>query len=173
MVERIVLIGFRATGKTSTGKALAKVLGWDFVDADEEIERAEGKTISEIVESSGWEAFRKLEREYLKRVPEFKRCVIALGGGAVLHDKEMEKIKDTSFVVWLKASPQEIAKRLSHDSKTSTQRPSLTGKSVSDEVEKVLRERLPLYQKFSHIEVDTTSASTEEVVSRILQLIKR
>lgn len=170
--ERIILIGFRCSGKTTLGKLLSKRLNWHFIDTDEEIQKRQGKTIREIVEEKGWEYFRELEKEYMRTLLNFKQTVISLGGGAVLHHEELKKLKEGSFTVWLKASLSEILSRMKVDHKTTEQRPSLTGLSLEKELKKILKEREPLYHRFSDVSIDTDDKNLEMLVEEILREIK-
>lgn len=169
MRSKILLIGFRATGKTTIGRRVAELLGWEFRDADEEIEKSIGKSIKEIVEEKGWPFFRELEREYLKDLQRLKRVVCALGGGAVLHQEEIKVLGEDSFIVALKADLGVIKDRLKKDYKTLTQRPSLTPFDWETEVEKLYVERLPYYENMAHIVLDTSNTSVENLAVRIVE----
>jgi len=169
MKNKVILIGYRACGKTTIGRELAKRLNWEFFDLDDVIQKKEGKSISEMVKTFGWEYFRKLEKETLKEFVGKKEVVLAPGGGAVMHEDIMKELKAESFVVWLWAPVEVILERLAKDTKTASQRPSLTNLGLKKEVEEVLKKRTPLYEKFSHIKVDTASLSVEEAVSEILK----
>ena len=168
-MSKIVLIGYRACGKTTIGKELAKRLNWNFFDLDDVIQKKEGKSIREMVEACGWDYFRRLEANSLKDFLGKENIVLAPGGGAVMHEEIMEELKRESFVVWLWAPVEVILERLAKDTKTASQRPSLTNLGLKKEVEEVLKKRTPLYEKFSHIKVDTASLSVEEAVSEILK----
>lgn len=167
----IVLIGYRATGKTEVGKALARQLGYDFIDSDILIEREADCCISDIVRKEGWPGFRKREKDVIKRLSEMKKVVIAAGGGAILDSKNVEHLKKSGILVWLKARPETILKRLKGDDKTAFQRPSLTGESLDAELKQILKERTPLYKEAAHIEVDTDNGSIEEIAKKIIKLI--
>ncbi len=171
-VRRILLIGFRATGKSTVGRILARKVGWDFVDLDDYVEEKAGKSIREMVEEGGWEAFRKKEREALREFSPRERLVLALGGGAVRHREEMESLRDGALVVWLCARPETILRRLSADPRTQTQRPSLTGRSWEEEVVELLREREPLYRHFADLALCTDALSPEEIARKILEELK-
>uniref|UniRef100_A0A7V6CE73 Shikimate kinase n=1 Tax=Thermodesulfobacterium geofontis TaxID=1295609 RepID=A0A7V6CE73_9BACT len=168
-MDRIVLIGFRCVGKTTIGKKLAKVLDWKFLDLDKEIQKKLGKTIKELVEEKGWDYFRKIEKEEMKRLKELKKIVIALGGGSILHQEEMGNLSKNSLVVWLYSSPEVILKRMKKDKKTFSQRPALKNLDLEKEIIEVLKERMPLYEKFSHFRIDTDKLDIEETVKKILE----
>ena len=171
-MDKIVLIGFRATGKTSVGKKLAEALNWRFVDLDEEIQKKAGKSIKEIVEEGGWQAFRDLEKKEMQSLINLKEVVIALGGGGVLHKKEMENLKEKSLVVWLYASEEVILQRIKKDAKSLSQRPALSNASLEEEVKNILKERTPLYEKFCHFKINTSNISIQKVTQKILEFFK-
>lgn len=153
--KKIVLTGYRATGKTTIGKLLADQLGFSFIDTDQEIESGYGAPISQIVASHGWEYFRKLEKELLETLLHTEKQVIATGGGAIMHQDAWQKLRESSFIVLLTAEIETICRRLASHSATSSQRPSLTGTDIFEEVETVLLERYPLYEAGSDIEIQS------------------
>ncbi len=171
-MDKVILIGFRCVGKTTIGKKLAETLNWNFLDLDEEIQKRAGKTIKEMVEERGWEYFRKMEKEEMKKLENLKNIAIALGGGSVIHKDEMSNLFKKSLIVWLFAPAEVIVKRMKEDKKTASQRPALKNSSLEKEVEEVLRERLPLYEKFSHFKIDTSKVSIEEAVKNILEKLQ-
>ena len=160
--RNIFLIGPRACGKTSVGRALADKLGLSFVDTDHALVEDVGLEIAEYVERNGWEAFRDEESRTLRRVAAKAPRVVGCGGGIVLR-KENRDILKTGVTVYLKAAPEVLAQRLAADP-NEAQRPSLTGKSLVDEVREVLAERAPLYEGCADVIID--DGSLEEVVRR-------
>ncbi len=171
MVKKILLIGFRATGKTTVGRLLAERLSWEFVDLDTYIEKKLGKSIREVVEESGWEAFREAERRAMREFIGKEKLVLSLGGGAVMHAAEMEALKEDSFTVWLDASAEVVLERLSRDPRTATQRPALTEKSFEEEVREVLETRRPLYARFADLRISSDALSPEEVTQRMVEYL--
>ncbi|MEN8256286.1 MAG: shikimate kinase [Thermodesulfobacteriota bacterium] len=165
--KNIVLIGYRATGKTSVGKIIAKKLNRPFVDSDHAVEKKAGQSISAMVEARGWNAFRTKEKNILLELTKKPGQIIACGGGAILHQDIWAGIKENSFVVWLKADIETIYSRLAADKATSSQRPSLSGQDIYQEVAEVLKERTPLYRHGCHLELDATG-SMEDIVDKIL-----
>ncbi len=97
----IVLIGFRGTGKSTVGKLLANRLKRDFVDTDEYIESATGKTIKDIFEEEGEEGFRKTEAETIAKLSKMKNKIISAGGGIVLKDENVKNLKNNGFLILL------------------------------------------------------------------------
>ncbi len=107
-MANIVLTGMPASGKTTVGRELAKKLGREFVDIDEEIEKG-GKMIAQIFEQYGEEYFRKLESDVVKRVMQAKNLVIALGGGGFQDERVRKMLLENAFVIYLK-TPLDVLK---------------------------------------------------------------
>ena len=161
-ISKIILIGYRATGKSTVGKLLAAKLSFDFVDMDKLIEARENTQISDMVDKKGWPYFRNKEKHLLEElINQENNLVIATGGGAILHQEIWSKVMAAGMVVWLMADKATICARLAGDSRTSSQRPSLTGSGTEQEVTSVLTEREPLYKAGCHITVDT---GTKDIV---------
>jgi Shikimate kinase len=151
MREMIFLVGPRACGKTTVGKLLAKRLGLEYCDTDLYLAEQTGRTVADIVEREGWDGFRRRESEVLREVARPGR-VIATGGGIVLAAANREFMRQSGSVVYLHAPCEILAERLSKNPENA-QRPSLTGKSVLEEIGEVLRERGPLYKDACHFHV--------------------
>jgi shikimate kinase len=164
---RIVLTGYRGCGKTAVGKKLAERLGLPFLDTDALIAERAGRTIREIVKDGGWEEFRALERQVIAGLP-LVQSVVALGGGAVLDPANVKSLKKEGFFVWLTAEPDVLTERLTADVETAEQRPPLAGGGARAEMERVLRERLPLYRRVADMTVDTSRLLPAEVVEKII-----
>lgn len=115
-----------ASGKTTFGRALARRLGWDFLDLDEEIERREGKPVAGIMEERGEVGFRLLESMALKGTASLKNTVVACGGGTPCFRDNMEFMTLHGLTLWLTASPGRIVERILEAGAT---RPLVAGKS--------------------------------------------
>jgi len=171
--KKIFLIGYRATGKSSVGRELSRMLGYAFIDLDDRIEAAAGATISEIVERHGWDRFRKMERQVLlEAIDGTKNSVVACGGGIVLHHELMEKARKDSVVIWLTAPLDVMKRRMVSDSRSAARRPSLSGDNIEEEISKILEQRNPLYKKFSHFEIDTFEKGPFQLALEISEAIK-
>lgn len=167
--SKIILVGYRATGKTTIGKLLADALSYKFIDMDKTIESRENSIISEMVQKNGWGYFREKEKSLLSELINQKTSlVIATGGGAILHQELWPKVMTAGMVVWLDADKETICQRLAGDTKTATQRPSLTDSGTEQEVTSVLAQREPLYKAGSHLAVNTGSTIMPEIVAAIL-----
>lgn len=143
--ERLYIVGYMASGKTTFGKALAEKTGRKFVDLDEEIVRQEGRSIPEIMEHEGEEYFRRVESRILKTTAGLKNAVVACGGGTPCYRDNMEFMTLHGKTLWLLASPERMVERIMAAGDT---RPLASNKS-SDElrgfVENHLRSRQPYY----------------------------
>jgi shikimate kinase len=170
--EKVILTGYRATGKSSIGKILADLLGFGFIDTDEVIEKRQGETIAEMVGRGGWELFRRKEEIMLLELVRSKNKVIATGGGAVMHQKAWAKLRKNALVVWLTADVKTICQRLDADSDSEDQRPPLTEMGTMNEITMVLQERRPLYEKSSDITIHTEGKNPEDVAEIILAALK-
>lgn len=162
------LIGYRGTGKSTVGMRLARRLKWDWLDADNELERREGRTIKEIFATDGEPTFRRLEREILAELLARQRLVLSTGGGCVMNADTRRDLRAAGPVVWLRASVETIASRILHDKTTKARRPNLTATGGIDEIQVLLAQREPLYRECATITIDTEGLSLIEVVNRIL-----
>ena len=165
--SRIILTGFRATGKSHTGRLLAERIGYRFIDTDERLASGIEGGISALVSREGWAAFREKERLLLAALADEEQAVIATGGGAILHQDEWRLLRADSLVVWLRADAETIRKRLQQDRATDTLRPTLTGAGALEEVDRVLAEREPLYREGSDLALDTMSFTPERIAAEI------
>jgi shikimate kinase len=162
----IALVGYRGVGKSAVAKLLALRLGWDWVDADVEIELRAGKSIAAIFADDGEAAFRDLE-SVVEELAGRERIVIALGGGAVLRERNRVALVN-SFIAWLQASVDTILERVTADASTAARRPNLTVKGGRAEVEALLAEREPIYRRIAATVVDTDDKTPAEVAEAIL-----
>jgi shikimate kinase len=169
--HNLVLIGGRACGKTSVGKALARALERPFVDLDEVLVAQAGCSIAELVAAAGWPEFRRREKELVAHYAGLSGQVLAPGGGAVLDPENVRNLKEHGLVIWLMADPATLGERLRGDQGSQEFRPSLTGGDPVEEMAKVLAEREPLYRAAAHLVLDTTGLSINQVVQRILAAI--
>lgn len=165
----VVLIGYRGTGKSTVGRLLAVRLGRALVSFDEEIVRIAGCDIPEIVATFGWSHFRDLEASVVEKFSSLDRLVLDTGGGVILRQSNVDRLRRNGFLIWLTAPPEVIIERIQGE----TQRPALTpGKTFLDEVQDVLAEREPLYRAAAHAVVDTSGVDPEEICAGIVGILK-
>jgi shikimate kinase len=168
----IFLIGYRGTGKTTVARLLAERLGCDWIDADDEIERRAGKSITAIFADDGEPAFRELESSVVEELCRWRRSVVALGGGAVLSEANRTAIRLAGLVVWLTASLATLARRLADDTTTPSRRPDLTQTGGPSEIETLLATREPIYRACATFEVDTEGKTPAEIADEIVGRLK-
>ncbi len=169
MRVKIVLVGYRGTGKSTVAKLLAERLGLEAVSTDRLVEARIGTTISKFVAAHGWAAFRAVEAEIVREVSARDGVVIDTGGGAVLDPANRESLRSGARVFWLTASPQAIAARIGND----PGRPPLTPGSASrDETVRVLAEREPLYRAIADDEVVSETETPAEVAAAIVERLE-
>jgi shikimate kinase len=170
--KTLILIGYRGSGKTTVARELARRLGWDAIDLDDEIERAAGKSIADVFAQDGEAAFRDLEAAALDRCLTHERMILATGGGIVLREANRLKLHDVrrrgARVVWLRASPETTQRRMAADSGTASRRPNLTPLGGLREIVELLAQRTPLYQDCARLTVDTEGKTAEQVAEEII-----
>jgi shikimate kinase len=172
-MANIFLIGYRCTGKSSVGRTVAKKIGWNFIDADERMMKNLGESVSEIVSRGGWPLFRSLEKDTLRSICSSRRQVVATGGGVVTDDENIDLMKQNGAVVWLRASPQTILKRMLQDNHTDDLRPPLTDRGLEVEIEETLEKRTSLYRTAMNVDVNTENKTLSEVSSEVISLLVR
>ena len=168
----IFLIGYRCTGKTTIGKSIAAAIDWSFVDADTMLVGECGKPIKEIVDTEGWEAFRRMERSTLKQICTEDRQVVATGGGVVLDKANIKAMKTSGMVIWLDATAETIQKRMLQDKNTGNFRPALTDKGRMEEIEDMLLKRNPYYESACDFSIHTDDVPVNEISAIIIQRLK-
>ena len=162
----IYLIGMMGSGKTSTGRPLAKRLGYGFVDADAVIEQVAGCAIPEIFERDGEAGFRSIESQVLNAISQRHSLVVATGGGVVSKPENWGQLH-SGIVVWLDVNRAQLIERLRDD---STQRPLLQQPNPEAALDTLLQERRPLYGE-ADLTVVIKDESPDAVADGILQLL--
>ncbi len=169
----ITLIGYRGSGKTTVARHLASRLGMPWIDSDDLIEQRAGCSIQDIFARDGEAGFRRMESDVIRELTGRESLVLATGGGAVLSETNRQRLKQAGPVVWLQASVQNLVARIGQDSRTAGRRPSLTGRSVTEEVSAVLESRRKFYEDAATFTVSTDGRSTEDVAEQICRLLEQ
>ncbi|NHA69204.1 shikimate kinase [Phycicoccus flavus] len=164
-MPRCVLVGPPGSGKTSTGEALAGLLGVAFVDTDRVVEQAAGRTIADVFVEDGEPAFRALERDAVAGALEEADAVVALGGGAPV-DPATEPRLAGHTVVFLDVGIADAAKRIGFD----RSRPLLAVNPRASWV-RLMNERRPVYERVATHVVDTAGRAAEDVAAEIATLL--
>lgn len=161
--NNIVLIGMPGVGKSTIGVILAKVLGYQFVDADLVIQKEEGKLLREIIAEVGTDGFIEVENRVNAGLM-VEHSIIATGGSVVYGAPAMEHLKEIGTVIYLKLPYEELRVRL-HDIKGRGV-VLREGQSFLD----LYEERVPLYEKYADLTVDESGCSVEQTVEKILAM---
>jgi shikimate kinase len=165
----IAIYGFMGVGKTTTGVLLADALGYEFIDMDAEIERREGKTIPRIFSEEGEPRFRELERDLVSELTKRDSTVIGCGGGALADHVNAEKLRETSTLVYLTASVEEILKRTG----LQDNRPLLKVDDPRKKIIEMMGKRKQVYERYAEVTVDTTDKPPEQVAREIMEMMSR
>ncbi len=169
----VTLIGYRGTGKSSVAPHLAALWGWDWIDADVELERRAGRTIREIFATDGEPVFRTLERELLKELLQSRRLTIAAGGGAILSAETRKRMRASGPVIWLQANVATIARRIGQDATTAARRPNLTTQGGIAEIQKLLAVREPFYSSTAMFSVTVDTDPPEIIAKKIAATLRK
>ena len=165
--DNIALIGMMGSGKTTVAEELHKVLtDYSLVDIDNEIEKGTGRKISEIFLRFGEPHFRALEQEKIKKFTTQTHQIIALGGGAFENEINRYLLLENCFVIYLKASPEEIFNRI----KQETHRPLLAKNFSLERIRQLSQNRAINYEK-ANVTIDTDNKTPYDIVNEILGVI--
>ncbi|HIP48584.1 MAG TPA: shikimate kinase [Lutibacter sp.] len=171
--NKIVLLGYMGSGKTTLGKELAAVLNHKFIDLDEYIVKKEKLSIAELFETKGEDFFRKKEVKYLKKLLKSKKSfVLALGGGTPQIDGAMKMINKYGLSIYLKASVQTLYNRLAPN---EVERPILTQITedyLFDYIKTHLKKREFNYNR-ADFSVEVDGIDTKEIIQQIVSKISK
>jgi shikimate kinase len=165
MPIRCALVGMPGSGKSTVGRQLAHRAGVPFIDLDQQLERTIGTTIRSFFETDGEARFRELEAQVLADVTrQSGGMVLSTGGGAVLREENREVLRQFGNVIYLRASPEEIYKRIRHDKA----RPLLQVANPMERLRDLYAQRDSLYRQSSHYVIDTGRPSVGTLVNMIV-----
>lgn len=161
--ENIVLIGMPGVGKSTVGVILAKVLGYQFIDADLVIQKRENRLLHEIISEEGLDVFLKAEENanvYIAQNEE--KSIVATGGSVVYCEKAMQELKKTGRVIYLELEYDQLKKRLGN----------LKGRGVvlkdGQDLRGLYEERIPLYEKYADLTVNEKNLDVEQTLQKIV-----
>ena len=164
----IALIGLRGAGKSTLGRAVAARLGWTFVELNQEIERAHGHSVAEILALYGQEGYRRREQAALRDVAGRPGPMILATGGGIVAEPLTYELLTTSFcTVWLRAAPEEHMARVRQQGDL---RPMADDRAAMQELRAILASRAPLYGR-ARVTVDTSGIAVEAAAERLLAAI--
>jgi shikimate kinase len=163
----IVMIGLMGAGKSAIGKRLAAWLELPFSDADQEIERAAGRTISDIFAENGESYFRDGERRVLARLLAEGPKVLATGGGAFMNPETRARIAEAGISVWLRADLDTLMQRVMR----RDNRPLLKAPDPRAVMQKLIAERYPVYAE-ADLVIDSRDVAHEVIVDEIVRALR-
>lgn len=167
--RNVYLVGFMATGKTTIGRELARLMGRKFVDVDQEIERRFELTVAEIFAQHGEKTFRQAEEDVALELAAETNRIIATGGGTILNPKIFETFETTGMLVCLYTQQDDLVNRIQRTDK----RPLMKGQSedqVRERVERMLEERSAVYNKVP-VRIDTTNLTPLSAAKKIHDVV--
>lgn len=164
----ISLIGLPGSGKSTAGRQLARRLQLPFFDSDHVIEQQLGCSIREYFEREGEARFRDVEQAVIDELTQKPKCVLSTGGGVVLRPANRHQLHERSQVVYLNSSPEELFRRLRHD----TNRPLLQVADPLDRLRELFTQRDPLYRETAHFIIETGRPSVPTLVNMIVMQLE-
>lgn len=164
-MKNIVLIGMPGSGKSTIGVVLAKVLGYEFLDSDLEIQKREKRRLSQIIETEGTDGFLKIENDVNCSInPE--QTVIATGGSAIYGAKAMEHLGQIGTIIYLKLEYKDLEQRLGDLKNRGVVLKD--GQTLLD----LYQERVPLYEKYAHITIDEAGKDIQDIALEIQGILR-
>ena len=165
----ILLVGLMGSGKTSVGKRLAKRLNLPFIDGDQEVEKAAGLSLVDVLKCFGEKEFRAGEERVMKRLLQGSPCVLASGGGSFVAEQTRKLAKENALTIWLKADID----ILYHRTAGRKHRPFLIGceNRLKDKLEKYINDEYPYYSE-ADIMVETKEEQVDLTVERVVEAIR-
>jgi shikimate kinase len=167
-VDRVVMLGYMTSGKSTVGAAVARRLEWGFLDFDVEIERRARATVQDLVAENGPERLREMEAALTEEVAGGRHLVLAPGGGWITRPELLALLGPGTLAVWLRVSPQETARRLKAD---TIDRPFRDLDDPVPQIAQMIADREPLY-RLADLSIPTDGRSTESIAYEIETLVR-
>lgn len=165
----IFLVGPMGSGKSTVGRALARKIGYRFIDSDREIEARCGVDIPTIFDYEGEAGFRDREARLIDELTRLPGVVLATGGGAVLREENRQHLMTRGYVILLQVDIKEQLRRVGFDAN----RPLLQTADPEARLRSLMEEREPIYKSVADVEIGTDSRRMYHVVSRILRHLRK
>lgn len=159
----VILTGLPGCGKTTIGKAAAKLLGWPHIDFDTEIERREHASVQQIFDRSGEAAFRKLEQDLSRELAVCTGTMMSAGGGWITNTEAVALLRSTGRIIYLRAAPGRLVERLAD---ARVKRPLLEVPDPLSALERLYAERRVLYEQADYI-LDTEVVDRKELIEQV------
>ena len=163
----LYLVGFMGTGKSTVGRQVARQLGFQFLDSDQEIERAQGKPVSQIFAEAGEARFREMELEFVEHGHPERHCVVACGGGLIVPPGRLELLRRRGVVMCMHAPIDTIVQRTMH----ASHRPLLQVENPEARLRELYAQREEIYRR-SGTMVLTDKRPLREIVAHVLRIYR-
>ena len=164
----LYLVGFMGTGKSTVGRQVARQMGFEFLDSDHEIERKQGKPVSQIFAEQGEPAFRAMEREFIEHGHPAKRCVVSCGGGLVVPPGMLELLRRRGVIICMHAPIETILQRTMH----ATHRPLLQVETPEQRLRELYAQREELSRRTGTM-VLTDKRPLREIAAHVLRVYRQ
>ena len=161
----LILVGLPGVGKTTIGKAVARRLGRQFLDFDQEIERRSGMEVREIFRVKGEEHFREMEFALTKELSATSGMVLSPGGGWIAQQRSVELLRSNGRIIYLRASPEAVARRL----RRVETRPLLAGRDPVVALRELYQKRRALYETADAV-LDTERLARQQLIAKAVEL---
>lgn len=168
MDVNLYLVGFMGTGKSTVGRQVARQVGFDFLDSDHEIERKEGRPVSQIFAEQGEVAFRAMERAFIEQGHPARRCVVSCGGGLVVPPGMLELLRARGVIICMHAPIETILQRTMH----ATHRPLLQVDDREQRLRELYSQREALYRRTGTM-VLTDKRPLREIVAHVMRVYRQ
>jgi len=169
----LVLVGLRASGKSTVGRLLAEQLSRDFLDTDQMIVDEAGMSVRAIFAVEGETGFRRREREAVRRAMETDGAIVAVGGGALADAENRARLRANGRIVWLRASVEALWRRMQDDPATNANRPDLTAAGGIEEIRRLAKVREATYREAAALIVETDGRETSAVAGDVREWLMR
>lgn len=167
MRDNVILIGMPGAGKSTLGVVLAKILNYDFIDADLLIQQQSDKTLQRLIDSLGPHGFIEVENQVLSDI-RCDRTVLSTGGSAVYSEEAMAHLATLGPVVYLETSLPELEKRLEDFSERGV---VMRDRNVAS-LEALYAERVPLYERYASLTVNVDGLSITEAARKVAAAVQ-
>jgi len=165
-VPHAILVGLPGVGKSTVGRRVARIVGREFLDFDEEIARRDGMSVPDIFRTQGEGHFRKLELELTRELVARDAMVLAPGGGWICQREAAELLGGTGRTIYLRVTPESVFRR----SRRISERPLLAGDDPLGKLRELHLERRHLYEKADYV-VDAETLTKEELISEVARIV--
>ena len=161
--QNLFLVGPMGAGKSAVGRQLARLLHFDFVDSDDEIENRTGVDIAFIFEKEGEEGFRQRETKMIDELSQRQGIVLATGGGAVMNPENRSRLGARGYVIYLHTTVQQQLQRTNR----GRNRPLLDNADPEQVLAELMEVRDPLYREIADLTIETDGRHVKEVAAEI------